>query len=171
MLMERFHAIRRLEPFSRARSHSLIWRCPREHSPFWIFTRNHFQYYLFGLLMLLVWFRAILRLKLFWHARSRSLISRCSWQHFFLNFRTRSLPKLFIWPIDTTGAILSNSETVTSLVCTVVLVNLRLHPGDILFEILPEIASNIIYLTYWCYWCDFEQFWDCNFFCVCARAR
>ena len=121
-------------------------------------------------MILLVRFHAILILQIFPRAYTRSLIYNCSREHSFSNFCTRSLPILFIWPIDAIGANSSNSETVTSFACVLVLVNLPLRMGTVLFEFLPTIAWNIIYLAKWCYWSDFTQFWDSNFFRAHACA-
>ena len=169
ILLERFHTIRGLKHFLDARSRSLICRCSWEHSPFWIFACDHFLYNLFGLLMLLVRFRAILRIKPFSLTCSHLLICRCAREPSFLNFRVRSLPILFIWPNVATGSISHNSKTPTIFTRALALVNLPLLPGTLLFQFSLAITSNVIYLAWWCYWCDFAQFHDSNLFR--ARAR
>ena len=65
--------------------------------------------------MLLVQFRANLRLQHFSRVRSRScsLICRSSREHPLLNFCTRSLPIIFIWPYHAMGAISRNFDTPT----------------------------------------------------------
>ena len=118
----------------RAHAHTRLFVVAPDSSPFSIFARGHFQYYLFGLMMLLVRFRAILRHEPFSRARWRSSTCRCSRVHSFLNCHARSLPILFIWPNDATGAISRNSETPTIFMHTLLLVNLPLLPGALLFE-------------------------------------
>ena len=94
--------------------------------------------------MLEVRFRAILRLQHFSRARPYSLICRCSREHSFLNFREQSLPKLFIWPNDTSSAISRNSDTPTLFARAHALVNLQLLLGALLFECSRANASKII---------------------------
>ena len=64
-----------------------------------------------------------------------------------MNFCTRSLPILFMWSNDTTGAISRNSDTATFFERALALINLPLLSGALLLEFSRAIASNIIYLT------------------------
>ena len=97
--------------------------------------------------MLLVRVQAILRLQLLSRAHSCSLICRGAQEPSFLNFRPRSLQKLFILPKDAIGAISRNSETQTIFTSALALVNLPLLLRALLFEYSCAIASNNIYLA------------------------
>ena len=80
--------------------------------------------------MLLERFHAILILEPLSRAHNRSFIYHCSREHTILNFHARSLPILFIWPNDVSGAISCNSETAIYFACALALVNLPLLAED-----------------------------------------
>ena len=96
--------------------------------------------------MHLVRFRAILRLEPFLRAGLCSSICRCSQEHSFLNFSGRSLPVLFIWCNDATGAISSNSETTTSFPCMLVLVNFKLRREPSVLNFRPRSLQILFIL-------------------------